>query len=172
MHFGHTFHSFKHLAEFVEEMDELVPLAIAAGPIAAATIVHRATVKKFGHYQNEYGPFDKWEPLKKDTKSERVRLGFTEDDPLLRSGELRDSYEVKYSGLMAGVGSALGKAEGMELGDPIKNVPARSTLGAAFAENEAEAFEAACLPLMGLLTTGKLPMRRSKWGGAVEDVTD
>ena len=172
MHFAHTFHSFKELGHFAEEMVVLAEGAIAMGPVAAAEIVHAATVKKFGLAQDGLGPFESWAPLAESTKAERVRLGFAEDEPLLRSGELRDSYEVKANGLMAGVGSALGKAESMELGDPVKNIPARSTLGLAFAQNEREAFEAAGVPLMALLTTGKMPMRRSTLISGIQDVEE
>jgi hypothetical protein len=154
-------HAFAHFTHFVDEVGALSTAAVVAGPTAAAFVVQRAARKKFGHYQGESGPFEAWPQLASSTKSERVRLGYTENDPLLRSGELRDSYKVESSGLMAGVGSTLGKAEGMEVGDPIKSVPARPVLGPAFAENEKEAFEASAVPLMALLTTGKLPMRRS-----------
>src|ERR1700677_666786 len=138
-----VFRSFEQLARFAEDLSVVSIAAVQAGPVAAAEIVHKATVAKFGNYQEGSGSFEKWAPLADSTKEERVRLGFTEDDPLLRSGELRDSYEVLANGLEAGVGSSLGKAEGMELGDPIKNIPARSTLGLAFSETEKEAFEAA-----------------------------
>ena len=77
------------------------------------------------------GPFIGWEELHDTTKEERVKLGYTENDPLLRSGELRDSisHETDKSGEIAVVGSTLDKMVYLELG--TKYMAPRSVLGLA-----------------------------------------
>lgn len=108
----------------------------------------------FGHYQEGAGPFGAWPELAERTKADRVALGFSENDPLMRSGELRDSYYKLVQGMEGGVGSDLGKALGMEIGDPIKNIPARSTIGLTFARTEKRLFEEMGLPVDALLIQG------------------
>lgn len=63
-------------------------------------LVDRAK-SKFGHYPETI----KWPELADATKTDRVRKGFSENDPLLRDGTLRDSIEFVVSGSSAVVGS-------------------------------------------------------------------
>lgn len=114
--------------------------ALSAGVRDAAKVIHKRTRAKFGHYQQGDGPFGSWPELKDATKEERVRQGYSANEPLLRSGDLMRSYEVAHEGLAAGVGSAEEKALGQEIGVPGSNVPARSTLGLAFVESERAGF--------------------------------
>ena len=60
---------------------------------------------KLGTYQGSVGPFPGWKQLAQETKDERVTLGFTPNDPLLRSGQLRDAIEssVQTGGATVGV---------------------------------------------------------------------
>lgn len=59
-------------------------------------------------------------PLADTTQAERVAAGFSADEPLLRSGELRDSWEAAVvdgeNGPIAGVGTADPVAADHELG--------------------------------------------------------
>lgn len=55
--------------------------------------------EKFGVYQTD------WKQLTPATQKGRVRLGYTPNDPLLRSGDLRDSVEYSILGNSAVVGS-------------------------------------------------------------------
>jgi len=114
--------------------------AVSLGVRDAAKVVHKRTRAKFGHYQEGDGPFSSWPELQDATKKERVRQGYSEDEPLLRSGDLMRSYTVEHEGLVAGVGSPLEEALGQEIGIPGHNVPARSTLGLAFVESERKGF--------------------------------
>ena len=86
---------------------------------------------RMGVYQGNVGPFAYWDPLTERTMTERVELGFTPNDPLLRSGELRDSIDFSVSGPSVSVGSPLEKAADMENGVPNRNVPARPFIGPA-----------------------------------------
>jgi len=48
--------------------------------------------KEISHYQTAIGPFPDWEDLKQSTVDEKEKLGYAPpDNPLLRTGEMRDS---------------------------------------------------------------------------------
>lgn len=123
---------FRDIAAFIDHLARLEPaaeIARHAGLAAGAHIVQTEAKREIGHYQGATGPFGEWPELADSTKAERVEAGFTENDPLLRTGELRDSIGVAFDGDHAAVGSDLDKAVDMELG--TQHVPARSFLGGA-----------------------------------------
>lgn len=88
--------------EFAEELDAMA-VRLAEAPFRAAAItapVLADAVKEiFGHDP----PL---QTLADATQTERVRIGFTPNDPLVRTGELRDSVEHDTDGTIAGVGSS------------------------------------------------------------------
>lgn len=96
---------------------------------AAAAVVQKEAKAIIGTYQDAEPPFAAWAPLAESTKEDRVRQGYSEDDPLLRSGEMRDSIERLATHDMAVVGSAEDKALYQELG--TVKIPPRSFLGVA-----------------------------------------
>ncbi len=125
---------------------ELLELAIKFGEIAlvqhemehhalekAAVLVEKRAKDKIGEYQNAAGPFAGWAELAESTKEDRVRQGFTEDDPGLRSGEMRDSIEHVVADGEAQVGSNDDKLVWFELG--TSKQPPRSVLGGTAAES-------------------------------------
>ena len=70
-----------------------------------------------GHYQrSDTGPFPEWEELAPSTKADRVSQGFTANDPLLRTGALRDSIRHEVRGRSVAVGSDLDIAIYQEMG--------------------------------------------------------
>lgn len=140
----------RHAGSVAARMD----LAINAGLKTAAKIVHMRVREKFGHYQEAEGPFPRWAPLTDATMAEREREGYPPNEPLLRSGTLRDSYETDAGHMWAGVGSALPQAEGHELGIPSRGVPARSTLGISLVESEKDAFDGLVLELGAVINLG------------------
>src|SRR5690348_10894252 len=77
-------------------------LALHEGLKAALRLIRNRARQKMGHYQDQSGPFQDWAELAEATKEERLRLGYTENDPLLRSGELRNSI-VDEAGVLEGV---------------------------------------------------------------------
>jgi hypothetical protein len=100
----------------------------------AARLVEKEAKAEIGDYQGAAGPFAAWAPLAERTIEDRVRKGFTPDDPLLRTGTLRDSigHSVEVHGIASGhavVGSDSDIAVWQELG--TVNMPARSFLGGA-----------------------------------------
>lgn len=99
----------------------------------AAKIVLRLTKAKFGHYQAASGEFPGWEQLKPDTQAERARQGYTPNDPLLRSGALRDSFGYSREGSHAAIGSDEMVAIWMEGG--TETAPPRPSLGPAAFES-------------------------------------
>ncbi len=90
-----------------------------------------ATAKaEFGKYQPAAAPFPAWPELADATKDERVALGYSENDPLLREGDLRESIEHRKTEPLEGeVGSTDERMPYSEFG--TANEPPRSVLGPA-----------------------------------------
>ena len=75
-----------------------------------------------GDYHAAFGPFNAWAPLKESTKRIRVEMGYTPNDPLLRSGAMHDATYGILQNDGAGrwtvtVGSTADYAWRQELGD-------------------------------------------------------
>lgn len=115
----------EHMARMTVTMHEAEHLALDR----AARIVKAEAKREIGHYQDEAGPFQKWAELADSTKRQRARLGFPENEPLLRTGEMRDSIEHRVGDREAVVGSDSEIAEYQELG--TQKIPPRSFLGGA-----------------------------------------
>ena len=92
--------------------------------------IEETAKEEIGVYQPAYGPFDAWAPLAASTKADRVRSGYTEDDPLLRSGVLRDSIESEVVGLAAIVGTKKQIGLWQEVG--TARIPPRPFIGPAY----------------------------------------
>jgi hypothetical protein len=98
--------------------------------MVAGTVIQIDAMARIGHYQAG------WPQLAPATQEERVRLGFTANDPLLRTGELREAIRVRVLGAAAvAVGVDDGDmgpiAHGQEFGNPLKNLPPRPFIGPA-----------------------------------------
>lgn len=122
----------------------------------AARIVRRIAKGKLGHYQSASGEYPAWAPLKPETQAERKRQGYTPNDPLLRSGELRRSIDYYRQGTSATVGSDEMVAVWMEAG--TETVPPRPFLGPAGFESKAEIAYATAATLAAWVSG--LPWRR------------
>lgn len=118
---------------------------------ACVEIEDRAKAK-FGEYQAEAGPFAAWAPLAQSTIDDRVAKGFTPDDPLLRSGETRDSIDHKVVANEGHVGSDSDVLLWLELG--TSKMPPRSTLGAAAFEMGPKIAEEIGLEFVAFLSGG------------------
>jgi len=92
--------------------------------------IEETAKEEIGMYQPAVGPFEAWVPLAASTKADRVRQGYTEDDPLLRSGELRDSIESEVVGLAAIVGTKSQIGLWQEIG--TDRIPPRPFIGPAY----------------------------------------
>ncbi len=79
--------------------------ATRQGLEVATAILQKEAKAEFGHYQAAEGPFASWAPLTDETMAEREHLGFTPNDPLLRTGDLRNSIQRETSDWEGVVGS-------------------------------------------------------------------
>lgn len=84
---------------------------------------------RIGSYQEGEGPFPAWANLAETTVDDRLRKGFTPDDPLLRTGALRNSITTSVDGSVAAIGSASDIALYQEQG--TSKIPPRPFLGPA-----------------------------------------
>lgn len=126
----------------MKTFDNFASFALHLGVIAASNtiktheelkvvtkLLEKRIKDRFGNYiREDVGQFSAWPELANSTKAERVRLGYTPNDPLLRSGELRDSIKSEVRGLEAVIGSDSDIMVWQELG--TSRIPARSVLGA------------------------------------------
>lgn len=124
--------------EFAERLVEIAILeneVLHEGLKQAAKLVEKTAKDEIGHYQPEVGNFPEWAELKESTQEQRVRQGYTPNDPLLRSGELRDSISSEVEGLEAAIGSDSDIMVYQEFGTS-KGIPPRPVLGPAAYRNK------------------------------------
>lgn len=124
----------------IEQMLAHIPTMLAAEAAAlhhglktCAVQIEKTAKSEFGHYQSEVGQFAAWAELAESTKADRLANGFTENDPLLRSGALRESITHEVHGLDAAVGSTADVMVYQELG--TATMPPRPVLGPAALRN-------------------------------------
>ncbi|AVA33367.1 phage virion morphogenesis protein [Cupriavidus metallidurans] len=130
---------FGSLAQFAAHLGTLevsIVAEVRRGLTEVAKAVEKTARAEIGNYQPAVGPFPAWAPLADSTKKDRVRKGYTEDDPLLRSGDLRDSigHEVGVTDAVIGSTSDIGVYQ--EMG--TDKIPPRPFLGPAALRNEEE----------------------------------
>ena len=131
---------FRSIAAFVThiaEVDVVQREGQAIGLERAAVIIETEAKAEIGHYQEAVGPFAAWAELADSTKADRVQRGFSENEPLLRTGALRDSIQHRSDNSDAMIGSDSPIAEYQELG--TATIPPRSFLGGAAARKSEEA---------------------------------
>ncbi len=121
-----TFNSFQSFAthlgkiHFAEHLIE--------GLEIAANIIEHDAKEEIGTYQRDnVGPYDPWAELAASTKQDRVNQGYSENEPLLRSGAMRDSITHELDGLDAYIGSENPILLWQEFG--TLTIPPRSVLG-------------------------------------------
>ena len=126
----------------------------ARGLERAAQVVEAEAKAEIGTYQDQAGPFAAWAQLADSTLADKERLGYAPpDNPLLRTGEMRDSIEhtVEMEGVAgtAYVGSDNPIAEYQELG--TERIPPRSFLGGALFRKQDEVVQIAGRYVYGAL---------------------
>ncbi|MGH8299400.1 MAG: phage virion morphogenesis protein, partial [Steroidobacteraceae bacterium] len=127
---------FRSFGAFAEHLLTREAVVVAAWhevlePIGAM-VAHTAR-EKIGEYQDAEGPFPEWAPLAEATVEDRIAKGFSADEPLLRTGDLRDSISHAVEGLEVAVGSTSDIAVYQELG--TERIPPRPFLGPAVYQN-------------------------------------
>ena len=113
------------LIEATNDFDHCVRKALKD----AERVLVKEAKSEFGVYQDEVGPFKAWPELAQATKEDRVAKGFTENDPLLRSGKLRDEIVSERDHESVTVGSEDPVMAYQELG--TGKIPPRPVLGTA-----------------------------------------
>ena len=135
------FHSFLQAAEHCLALAAEVALAEHEALEHIAKVIEKQAKSEVGHYQEQDGPFAAWAELADSTKEDRVRQGYTENDPGLRSGEMRDSIQHRVGLHEALIGSDDDNLVFFELG--TEKQPPRSVLGLAGVKKGEEAAEIA-----------------------------
>ncbi|MCM2537994.1 hypothetical protein [Burkholderia glumae] len=130
------FNSFASFATHLAQTAAAPAIALHHGLEAVAEKIEKTAQAEIGTYQGAVGPFPAWPQLAADTQAERVALGFTANEPLLRSGQLRASYEHQVRGYEAIIGSKSDIALWQELGTS-RGIPPRPVLGPAVIHNHA-----------------------------------
>ena len=129
-----TYKSFGALAREFEQNLRDIDAGFAVAMNKCAVAVEATAKSEFGHYQNDSANgWEEWAQLKASTQSERVRKGFTENDPLLRTGKLRDSVHHTAGERTFVVGSADPVMLYQELG--TQDIPPRAVLAPALHRN-------------------------------------
>lgn len=102
----------------------------SAGLRDAAALFAEKAKGYLGAYQPALGPIPEWPELAESTKDERADLGFPDNEPLLRTGELRDAIASAHDGRRAAVG-----VDSRMVGDGTRQNPYRD-IGAVAADME------------------------------------
>lgn len=129
--------SFGELARLLERKADQMPSTLLAASESGAVLVERTAKAKIGEYQAAVGPFPEWAPLAESTLADKQRKGFAElghDNPLLRTGDMRDSitHHATAQGFIVGSDSEV--AGYQEFG--TRTIPPRPFLGPAIFEAE------------------------------------
>jgi hypothetical protein len=145
------FADFGSFAEFLVAMAVVKPAAIRSGLQKSVDMIVRDAKEQIGEYQPKVGPFASWDELAESTKEDRLRQGFPENEPLLRTGELRDSIQGTVGGMTAVAGSISQIMVWQELGTEStdaegrtsgQHIPPRAVIGPASIRNEKRVVEA------------------------------
>lgn len=127
-----SYKSFGALERALTAAAERMEATLQAVAVASAELVQSEAKSEFGTYQREnMGQFTPWAELSDYTKADRRQAGFPENEPLLRSGELRDSIEHSIGPLSFEVGSESPVMLWQELGITKTNLPPRPVLSTA-----------------------------------------
>jgi HK97 gp10 family phage protein len=125
----------------LEMAEKLVKIAFAEefalheGMKAVAKKIEKTAKNEIGTYQKEKGNFPEWAELADSTLQEKERLGYSPpDNPLLRTGALRDSITSQVKGFEAVVGSKSQIAAWQEFG--TSKMPMRPFIGPAAFTNK------------------------------------
>ncbi|MCC3246674.1 hypothetical protein LG047_15340 [Methylocystis sp. WRRC1] len=150
------------LADFAKDLaraDVMFEFARHEALEKACQIVEDEAKRVIGTY--DYG----WKQLAPATQRERVRLGFTPNDPLLRSGELRDSITHHVVTGLTGTGAM--REDAGYVGSPSKialyqelgtaRIPPRSFLGGAARAKEGEIHRIGATAFHAVLTRALAP---------------
>ncbi len=118
------------LANAFAASSKAIPIEMAVRFNMVVKDIEKTAKEELGVYQPAVGPFEAWDSLAQSTMDQRVSAGYSADEPLLRSGELRDSIESEVVGLAAIVGTKSEIGFWQEMGTP--KMPPRPFIGPAY----------------------------------------
>lgn len=87
-----------------------------AGLEVCAKLIQKEAQDEIGEYQSSVGPFPAWEELSETTLADKEAKGFSIPNPLLRTGDLRNSIQYEVSAFEAIIGSTSPIAAFQEFG--------------------------------------------------------
>lgn len=129
------FNSLGALALHLVEAQAHMALSLHRGLERCAIAIENTAKSEFGKYQPAVGPFQEWAPLAESTIADKEDGGFSPpDNPLLRTGEMRDSIDHEVHHLEAVVGATDEKMVFHEFG--TSKMPARPVFGPAAFRNK------------------------------------
>lgn len=129
------FNSLGELAIHLVEAQAHMVLSLHHGLERASKLVERTAKSEFGVYQPQQGPFPAWAPLAESTLERKEADGSAPpDNPLVHSGDLRDSIEHEVVGHEAVIGTKDPLMVFHEFG--TSKMPARPVLGPAAFRNK------------------------------------
>lgn len=128
------FNSLAAFASHLMRLEVTEALALHHGLEVVAARVEKDARDEIGHYQQAAGAFPAWQQLADSTEKEKARLGYPQDAPLLRIGNLRDSISHEVGALEAIVGSPDEVLVYQEIG--TQHIPPRPVLGPALYHNQ------------------------------------
>lgn len=144
--------------EFADKLIEIHAQELAElhnGLEKVAKHIERVAKDEFGIYQPAVGPFPPWEELADSTKLDRLNQGYDPDEPLLRTGKLRDSISHRTEGLEATIGSTSQVMVYHEFG--TSKMPPRPVLGPAVYRSKEQIMEIVAKAAMAGLASGQVP---------------
>lgn len=131
-----TFNNMREFYNYIKRIQEEGRIFELETLKAASKLIEDDAKRKFGEYQDAVGPYPAWQELAESTKEDRVRKGYSPNDPLYRSGELMNSIysKVDMSSKAAAVGSDDPVMLYQEKG--TATIPARPALAPALFQNK------------------------------------
>ncbi len=150
---------FADIESFVEHLAKIEAEELAMAHRAlekCAQVVEKSAKDKIGEYQEQAGPFIAWPELADSTKRDREAQGYPENEPGLRSGEMRESigHVTSVGDLETQIGSNDDKMVYFELG--TSKQPPRSVLGGAMVESLPKIEHILAAELVGMITATKV----------------
>lgn len=99
----------------------------------SAELIEKTAREEIGTYQGEIAMFPAWAELSPATEADKARQGYSQNSPLLRTGEMRDSIQHEVGEWEATIGSTDPTMIFHELG--TDKMPARPVFGPALYRN-------------------------------------
>lgn len=121
------------LAEHLVSSEIVEMPSIRSGLKRCVEAIQATAEAEIGNYQDAIGPYPAWVALAESTENEKERLGYPPDAPLLREGDLRDSFRHEVEKYEATVGSIDPVMEYHEFG--TSKMPPRPVVGPALVHN-------------------------------------